>query len=119
LLAHVGYNDLSCAGGQRFSDARLLIDAAVLGLGVALARASLVTDLLANGSLICPLRLSAPTAFAYYLLTLPEAEGSAKIIAFRAWLQGEAACTVAGMDLPDAPPLTGEASPGEHARSAA
>jgi LysR family glycine cleavage system transcriptional activator len=118
-LAHVGRNDLSCASGQRFSDARLLIDAAALGLGLALARASLVTDLLADGTLICPLQLSAPTAFAYYLLALPETEGLAKIIAFRAWLQAEAAATVVGADLPDAPPLTGEASPGEHARSAA
>jgi len=118
-LAHVGRNDLGCAGGQRFSDARLLIDAAALGLGVALARASLVTNLLADGSLVCPLRLSAPTAFAYYLLTLPEAQGLAKIIAFRAWLQAEAAATITGGDVPDAPPLTGEAPPGEHARSAA
>lgn len=118
-LAHVGRDDLSCAGGQRFSDARLLIDAAALGLGVALARASLVTDLLADGTLICPLRLSAPTAFAYYLLTLPDAESSAKIIAFRAWLQAEAAATAADADLPDAPPLTGETLAAEHARSAA
>ena len=117
-LAHIGRNDLSCASGQRFSDARLLIDAAALGLGVALARASLVTDLLADGILICPLQLSAPTAFAYYLLALPEAAGSAKIMAFRAWLQAEAAATVTGADLPDAPPLTGETSAAEQARSA-
>ena len=117
-LAHIGRNDLSCASGQRFSDARLLIDAAALGLGVALARASLVTDLLADGILICPLQLSAPTAFAYYLLALPEAAGSAKIMAFRAWLQAEAAATVTGAYLPDAPPLTGETSAAEQARSA-
>src|SRR5262249_49491857 len=38
-LDHIGRSDVSCAHGQRFSDARLLIDAAALGLGVALARA--------------------------------------------------------------------------------
>jgi LysR family transcriptional regulator, glycine cleavage system transcriptional activator len=117
-LDHVGRGDVSCANGQRFSDARLLIDAAALGLGVALARASLVTDLLAEGTLICPLRLSAPTAFAYYLLAPPEAESLAKVVAFRAWLKDEAAATVASADLPDAPALTGEPA-AEQIRSAA
>ena len=51
----------------------MLIDATVLGLGVALARASLVADRLSSGALVCPLRLAAPTALSYYLLCLPEA----------------------------------------------
>jgi LysR family glycine cleavage system transcriptional activator len=117
-LDHVGRSDVSCANGQRFSDARLLIDAAALGLGVALARASLVSDLLAVGTLICPLRLSAPTAFAYYLLTLPEAEAVAKFVAFRSWLKDEAAATLTGLDLPDAPAVTDEPA-AEQVRSAA
>jgi LysR family transcriptional regulator, glycine cleavage system transcriptional activator len=41
---HVGCREALCDRGQRFSDAGLLINAAVLGLGVALARASLVRD---------------------------------------------------------------------------
>jgi LysR family transcriptional regulator, glycine cleavage system transcriptional activator len=118
-LDHIGRRDLSCASGQRFSDARLLIDAAALGLGVALARASLVTDLIADGTLICPLRLSAPTAFAYYLLALPESGGLSKVASFREWLQAEAAATLADTDLPDAPALTGESSSNERIRSAA
>ncbi|MBV8824620.1 MAG: transcriptional regulator GcvA [Hyphomicrobiales bacterium] len=117
-LDHIGRSEVSCAGGQRFSDARLLIDAAALGLGVALVRASLVTDLLADGTLVCPLRLSAPTAFAYYLLAVPEAETLPKVTAFRAWLKDEAAATAAAADLPDAPALTGEPS-AEQVRSAA
>jgi LysR family glycine cleavage system transcriptional activator len=40
-LDYLGRRGVNCASGQRFSDARLLIDAAALGLGVALARASL------------------------------------------------------------------------------
>src|SRR5260370_40866364 len=56
-LNHVGLHDAPCDEGQRFSDAGLLIDAAVLGLGVALARASLVFDHVANETLICPLGL--------------------------------------------------------------
>jgi LysR family glycine cleavage system transcriptional activator len=51
-LNHVGCRQAACDRGQRFSDAGLLIDAAVLGLGVALGRASLVCDHLANETLI-------------------------------------------------------------------
>jgi LysR family glycine cleavage system transcriptional activator len=118
-LDHLGRGDMSCPNGQRFSDARLLIDAATLGLGVALTRASLVSDLVADGTLICPLRLSAPTAFAYYLLALPEVAGLPNMVSFRDWLQAEAAATTAAADLPDAPTLTGEGSAIEEARSAA
>jgi LysR family glycine cleavage system transcriptional activator len=107
-LDHLGRSDLSCSNGQRFSDARLLIDAAALGLGVALARASLVADLVRAGSLICPLRLSAPTAFAYYLLALPEAADLPKVACFRNWLQAEAAATIADAALPGLRMLTGE-----------
>jgi LysR family transcriptional regulator, glycine cleavage system transcriptional activator len=90
-LNHVGRRDTRCDEGQRFSDAGLLIDAAVLGLGVALTRASLVSDHVANKTLISPLNLAAPTAFAYYLLGLPEASALQKIVRFRDWLQAEAA----------------------------
>jgi LysR family transcriptional regulator, glycine cleavage system transcriptional activator len=88
---HFGWSEAACDGGQRFSDAGLLIDAAVMGLGVALARGSLVYDHLANETLICPLRLATPTAFAYYLLGLPEAATLQKIVRFRDWLHVEAA----------------------------
>jgi LysR family transcriptional regulator, glycine cleavage system transcriptional activator len=89
-LKHVGLHDAPCDKGQRFSGAGLLIDAAVLGLGVALVRASLVSDHVANGTLICPLGPAAPTAFAYYLLCLPEAAALQNIACFRDWLQAEA-----------------------------
>ncbi|HLK83623.1 MAG TPA: transcriptional regulator GcvA [Xanthobacteraceae bacterium] len=92
-LDHFGLSDAVCDRGQRFSDAGLLIDAAVLGLGVALARGSLVYDHLANETLICPLHLAAPTAFAYYLVGLPETTGRHKIVRFRDWLHAEAAAS--------------------------
>ena len=73
----------------------MLINAATLGLGVALARASLVADPLANGTLVCPLKLAAPTAYTYYLLGLPEAVDRPKIAVFRKLLIAEAAATEA------------------------
>ena len=78
-LDYLGRSNAACNTGQHFSEAGMLINAAVLGLGVALARASLVADQLANGSLVCPLKLVAPTAFTYYLLGLPEAVERAKL----------------------------------------
>src|SRR5262249_11560708 len=85
-LKHAGWPDAACDEGQRFSDAGLLIDAAVLGLGVALARGTLVSDHVVNKTLICPLGEAAPTTFAYYLLGLPEATTLQKIVCFREWL---------------------------------
>ena len=83
----------TCDGGQRFSEAGLLIEATIHGLGVALARYSLVADHLASGELVCPLPLSTPTAFAYYLVVRPEATGLPKIARFRDWLKLEATQT--------------------------
>src|SRR5215472_6563219 len=104
-LSHIGGHDALGGEGQRFSEAGLLIDAAVLGLGVALARSSLVSDHLASGTLICPLRLSTPTAFAYYLVGLPDAATLPKITRFREWLQAEAAAMPSGLDEASSPSL--------------
>jgi LysR family glycine cleavage system transcriptional activator len=92
-LDRLGRPDAACHAGQHFSEAGMLIDAAVLGLGVALARASLVAGQITGGALVCPLKLAAPTAFAYYLLGLPEAVERPKIALFRSLLVAEAAAT--------------------------
>jgi LysR family glycine cleavage system transcriptional activator len=94
-LDHHGRPDAVCQSGQRFSEAGMLIDAALLGLGVALARASLVADQLASGALVCPLKLAAPTSFTYYLLGLPEAAERPMTTLFRDLLIAEAATTEA------------------------
>jgi LysR family transcriptional regulator, glycine cleavage system transcriptional activator len=94
-LNHFGRPDVACHAGQRFSEAGMMIEAAELGLGVALARASLVAEQMASGALVCPLRLAAPTAFTYYLLGLPEAVDRPKIASFRELLVTEAAATEA------------------------
>jgi LysR family glycine cleavage system transcriptional activator len=75
----------------------MLINAAMLGLGVALARVSLVADHIASGALVCPLPLPCPTVFSYYLLGLPEQVDTPKIATFRKLLIAEAARTEAFM----------------------
>jgi hypothetical protein len=58
-----------------------------------------------SGTLICPLRLSAPTAFAYYHLGLPDAASSPKIVRFRDWLQAQAAAMPSELEPGDSPSL--------------
>jgi LysR family glycine cleavage system transcriptional activator len=101
-LHHHGRTDAGCRGGQHFSEASMLINAAALGLGVALARASLVAGRMASGALVCPLQLVAPATFTYYLLGLPEAVERPKIAALRRLLVEEAAATEAFMHALDA-----------------
>jgi LysR family glycine cleavage system transcriptional activator len=88
-----GQPDAACHAGRYFSEASRLIDAAALGLGVALARASRIADQMARGALVCPLRRTAPTAFAYYLLGLLEVVERPKIALFHDLLLAEAAMT--------------------------
>jgi LysR family glycine cleavage system transcriptional activator len=94
---YFGRPEIACPAGQHFSEAGMLISAAILGLGVALARASLAADQIASGALICPLKLAAPTAYSYYLLGLPEVVDRPKIATFRRLLVAEAAATEASV----------------------
>ena len=97
-LDQLGRTDLPHHAGQRFSHAGLAIEAAVLGLGVALARLSLVTDYLANGALTCPLALSTATAFSYHLVAMPQIAGLPEVVLFSDWLRTEARQTAAVVD---------------------
>ena len=94
---YFGRPEIACHAGQHFSEAGMLISAAMLGLGVALARASLAADQIASGALVCPLKLAAPTAYSYYLLGLPEVVDRPKIATFRRLLVAEAAATEASV----------------------
>ena len=89
-LEQLGRPELAGHAGQRFSHAGLVIEAAALGLGVALARLSLVADHLSNRTLVCPLPLTTSTAFAYYLVALPEIAALPTTVRFMEWLQEEA-----------------------------
>ena len=102
-LAYSGNSHLLCRAGQHFSEAGLLIDAAMLGLGVALARVSLVADYIAGGALVCPLPIAAPTAYSYYLLGLHEQVDRPRIATFRQLMIAEAVRTEAFMQSLDMP----------------
>jgi LysR family glycine cleavage system transcriptional activator len=88
-LVHVGAPGLKLPAGQRFNQAALTLEAAALGLGVALARASLVAEHIAARRLV-RLRLpSVPTAYSYYAVATPAAASRAPVQAMLEWLVAE------------------------------
>jgi LysR family glycine cleavage system transcriptional activator len=70
----------------RYSDSNLLLPATVAGLGVALARASLVEADLASGRLVQLFSRSVPTRYSYFIVYPPGSESLGKIRVFQQWL---------------------------------
>jgi LysR family glycine cleavage system transcriptional activator len=89
-LQSVGITDIDATRGPHFSDAALAMDAAIEGLGITLAIKSLVSSDIEAGRLAVPFDISAPTGYAYYLVTPESDSENREIAAFRAWLLDEA-----------------------------
>ena len=90
LLA-AGVEGVDPTRGPGFTDSSLVVQAAVEGQGVALARSALAAADLAAGRLIKPFDLSMPAEYAYYVVC-PEATAERpKVAAFREWVLAEAA----------------------------
>jgi LysR family transcriptional regulator, glycine cleavage system transcriptional activator len=92
LLA-AGVKGVDPARGPTFTDSSMVIQAAVEGQGVALARSVLSASDLAAGRLVKPFEVSMPASWAYYLVYPPATRDSPKIAAFRNWLLVEAKAT--------------------------
>ncbi|MBL8655094.1 MAG: LysR family transcriptional regulator, partial [Alphaproteobacteria bacterium] len=75
----------------KFNQSSMVIEAAVLGRGVALAKASLAAADLDAGCLVKPFGEAIPIDFAYWLVCPASKLGLRKVELFRAWLKGEAA----------------------------
>jgi len=71
-LKAAGVSGVDVRRGTVFTDSGMLLQAAMGGQGVAIARSVLVSDALEAGALVRPFDLSMTTRFAYYLLALPE-----------------------------------------------
>ena len=99
----VGLDYRDAGREPNYGEANLLIPAAVAGLGVALARASLVEADLASGRLVRLFSRSVPTRYSYFIVYLPESEALGKIQAFQQWL------------LEQVPPVQRKSAAGVHA----
>jgi LysR family glycine cleavage system transcriptional activator len=82
----VGLEYRDAGEGPRYSDENLLLPAAIGGLGVALARASLVEAELASGRLVQLFSRSVPTRYSYFIVYPPRSKSFGKIQVFQEWL---------------------------------
>lgn len=77
--------------GLRFDHASPCINAAIEGVGVALARTALIDNDLASGKLVKLFELSLPSDFGYYVVYPKRSQKLPKVMAFRDWLFEEVA----------------------------
>ena len=92
-LKAAGVKDVDGARGAKFNQSSLVIEAAVAGKGVALAKSQLALADLEAARLVIPFDMSSPSAFAYYIVHPPSKSGAAPVKAFKAWLHAEAEAT--------------------------
>ena len=89
-LAARGVKGVDGNRGPRFNQSSLVIEAAMNGRGVALAKRTLAQADLDAGRLIAPLQIATAVDFAYYLVH-PKAKGRLpQVKAFLAWITAEA-----------------------------
>lgn len=77
------------AHAQVFDYPAFALQAALDGLGVAMARAPFVADDLAAGRLVRPFELSVPKGRGWYLVSRPSQQGNPALHQFRNWLREE------------------------------
>ncbi len=75
--------------GPGFNLSALVVNAAVDGQGVALARSALIGDHLSTGRLVQPFELELPAEYSYYLVCPARALEHPKVRAFRDWVLAE------------------------------
>jgi len=95
-LASRGGRELDLGHGRELTDSAMVVDAAIRGQGVALARWSLAADALAQGRLIQPFPDASPvpTRRAYYLVARAVTRVRPEVAAFRDWLVAEIASSL-------------------------
>ncbi|MCG8543690.1 MAG: transcriptional regulator GcvA [Alphaproteobacteria bacterium] len=89
-LVAAGVTGVDISRGPSFNYANLVLDAAIAGDGVAVARSAIAAEALADGRLVKPFDVSLPTTYAYYIVAPEATAGRPKVKAFREWLLAEA-----------------------------
>lgn len=90
-LRHAGVTGVDATRGPSFWPSHLVINAAIDGLGIALAKKKWVEGDLAAGRLVRPFDISLPVEFSYYLV-YPESRAHDPLIAsFASWVRSEMA----------------------------
>jgi LysR family glycine cleavage system transcriptional activator len=97
-LEAAGVADATVSHGPVVNRGSIVIDAAIDGQGVALARTTLAAWDLINGRLVRPFELSLQLVKSYWIVCPKAMAALPKIEAFRAWLLAEAAEDVRRLD---------------------
>lgn len=90
-LKAAGVKGVDGARGPKFNQSSLVIEAAVAGKGVALAKSQLALADLEAARLVIPFDLTTPSAFAYYIVHPQSRAALPQVKAFKTWLHREAA----------------------------
>ncbi len=90
-LRGVGIDDAGVIHGPVLNRASMVIDAAINGQGIALARTTLAAWDLINGRLVLPFPESLPVSKTYWIVCPKATAALPKIATFRDWLLAEAA----------------------------
>ncbi len=88
-LKAAGLTHIDTKRGPRFNQSNFVLEAAASGLGVALAKASLVQEDIAGGRLVRISDEALPVELAYFLVYPPERGKRANVAAFCQWIRGE------------------------------
>ncbi|HET9650918.1 MAG TPA: transcriptional regulator GcvA [Usitatibacter sp.] len=86
-----GVDGVDANRGTHFSDASLALEAAIEGMGVALAMRPLVSAEVDAGRLVVPFDIAAETKYSFYLVSPEAALNNRSVAAFREWLLAESA----------------------------
>ena len=90
-LERAGARDVETQRGLRINNSAAVLQAAIDGQGVALARSIMARDDVAAGRLVRLFpEVEFPSALAYYVVHRPECAALPKLVAFRDWLVREA-----------------------------
>lgn len=89
-LKAAGVNGVEVARGLRFNQSSLVLEAAIAGQGVALAKGQLAAEDLRTRRLVRPFNMTQTLDFAYYLVCPRRKTLLAKVAAFQQWLHNQA-----------------------------
>ena len=90
-LEAAGVRDIDVLRGPHFSDASLALEAAIEGLGVALAIKAVLCAEIEAGRLVIPFDVALPGRWAYYFVAPESVADVPSVSSFRKWLLAEAA----------------------------
>lgn len=90
-LRAAGVEHIGARRGLRFNQSSLVVEAAISGRGVALAKARLAADDIRAGRLVTLFNVKQPIQFAYYFVAPPARSALRRVQLFRKWLGDEIA----------------------------